>query len=178
MIDLLTIRHAPVDVQGLCYGQTDVPTLLTAHEVVARIETVVRGHTPVHLWSSDALRCAEPAELLAARLGVVHTIDPRLRELSYGDWEGMHWAELPEVDVEAWKASILTAAPPGGETFTRLADRVGKWWATLQPGAHVLVAHAGVMHALDVVVAGMTWDETVRERFGYLSERRFGGRSA
>lgn len=177
MIDLLTIRHAPVDVEGLCYGQTNVPTLLTADEVVARIETRVHEHAPLHLWSSDALRCAEPAALLSARLGVRHTVDARLRELSYGDWEGMAWAELPRLEVEAWKASILTASPPGGETFVRLAARVGEWWATLQPGAHVLLAHAGVMHALDVVAAGMSWDETVSERFGYLSERRFGGES-
>jgi len=175
MIDLLTIRHAPVDVEGLCYGQTDVLTLLTADEVVARIHERVRAHAPLHLWSSDALRCAEPAELISRRLNVGHTVDTRLRELSYGDWEGMAWTSLPAVEVAAWKASLLTASPPRGETFARLAVRVGEWWAALKPGAHVLVAHAGVMHALDVVAAGMTWEQTVRERFGYLIERSFGG---
>lgn len=175
MIELLTIRHGPVDVEDLCYGQTDVPTLLTPTEVVARIEGRARAHAPVRLWSSDALRCSEPAALLAARLGVAHTVDTRLRELSYGDWEGMLWADLSPVEVQAWKANLLTAAPPGGETFARLADRVGEWWETLPAGRHLLLAHAGVVHALDVVAAGMSWGETVSERFGYLSERSFGG---
>lgn len=177
MIDLLTIRHSPVDVDGVCYGQIDVPTLMTATEVVDRIEPVVVAQSPGVIWSSDARRCAEPAAELALRLGLSHAVEPRLRELSYGDWEGKAWADLRRADVQAWRAQLVTVGPPGGESFSQLAGRVQQWWKALRAGRHMLVAHAGVMHALDVVATGMTWDETVAVRFDYLEERRFSGRA-
>ncbi len=175
MIRLLAIRHSPVDVSGLCYGQTDVPTLLEASEVADRIESAVVEHAPARIWSSDARRCVEPAAELARRLGLDHVVETRLRELSYGEWEGRAWAELDAEAVRRWKSQLVEVAPPGGESFGALARRVAGWWGQLPAGRHMLVAHAGVMHALDVVVSGMSWDETVAVRFDYLEERRFAG---
>ncbi len=175
MIELLAIRHAPVDAEGICYGQHDVPTHLDAHEVAGRIGEEVEAYGPVTIWSSDALRCRVPAELLAARIGTDHRVDERVRELSYGRWEGRPWDAIPQAEVDEWMVDWLTRAPPGGETVTDLAERVAGWWRSLEPGSHFLMAHAGVMHCLDVVAGGLEWEETMHRRVDYLQARRFSG---
>ena len=67
MIRLLAIRHAPVTVERIFYGQTDVPTTLTGAEAAAHIESVVAAFAPGAIWSSDAVRCRVPAALLSKR---------------------------------------------------------------------------------------------------------------
>ena len=173
MIRLLAIRHAPVAVEGLCYGRTDVPTILDGAEAAARIEPIVAEFAPRIIWSSDALRCREPAALLSERLGVAHRIDERLRELSFGDWEGQAWDALPRAELDEWMADWLTRAPPGGETVPRFTQRVAAWWRSLEPGRHCLVAHAGVVHCLDVVAGGLAWEETIEKRLDFLRAKRF-----
>lgn len=175
MIRLLAIRHAPVAVEGLCYGQTDVPTILDGAEAAVRIEPTVAEFAPETIWSSDALRCLEPAALLSERLGIGHRIDRRVREMSYGDWEGRAWEGLPRDELDRWTAAWLTRAPPGGETVPRFTERVRTWWRSLERGRHCLVAHAGVVHCLDVVAGGLAWEETIEDRLDFLEARRFEG---
>ncbi len=170
---LLAIRHAPVAVEGICYGQSDVPTTLTAAEAAARIEAIVARHAPHTIWSSDALRCHGPAALLAERLGLPHRVDARLREISYGRWEGLGWDEVPRRELDQWMAEWKQRSPPGGETVAAVAARVAGWWDDLAPGPHFLMAHAGVVHCLDVVAGGLAWEATIQCRLGFLEGKRF-----
>ena len=55
-------------------------------------------------------------------------------------------------------ADWQTRSPPGGESFAAFSERVAAWWRDLDPGNHFLMAHAGVVHCLDVVVAGLVWE--------------------
>lgn len=65
MIQLLAIRHAPVTVERIFYGQTDVPTTLDATEAAARIGHTVAEFAPDTIWSSDAVPRAEVDEWMA-----------------------------------------------------------------------------------------------------------------
>ena len=171
--ELLAIRHAPVAVEGIFYGQTDVPTHLDAAAAVARIEAVVVGFAPRVIWSSDAARCREPAALLSERLGVPHRVDLRVREFSYGDWEGLAWKDVARAELDEWMAEWLTRSPPGGEIGADFGERVAEWWQSLSPGRHFLMAHAGVVHCLDVVADGLSWKETGEQRLDFLQPKRF-----
>ena len=173
MIRLLAIRHAPVSVERIFYGQTDVPTTLDAAQAAARIESTVAEFAPGTVWSSDAVRCRGPAVLLAERLGVPHHVDGRVREISYGDWEGRAWDAVPQAEIDDWMAEWHTLSPPGGENVTAFTERVAAWWRNLVPGSHFLMAHAGVVHCLDVVAAGLAWEQTVERRLDFLQARRF-----
>ncbi len=172
-IRLLAIRHAPVAVEGVFYGQTDVPTRLNAAEAADRIEAAVAEFAPHTIWSSDAVRCRGPGGLLSARLGVPHRLDDRLREMSYGAWEGRAWSDVPRAEVDEWMAAWRTSSPPGGETVAAFQERVAAWWGDLEPGAHFLMAHAGVVHCLDVVAGALAWEETVEQRLDFLASKRF-----
>ena len=172
-VHLLAIRHAPVTVERVFYGQTDVPTTLNAAEAAARIESTVAEFAPHAIWSSDAVRCREPAALVSERLGVPHHVDERVREMSYGDWEGRGWDAVPRAEVDAWMATWQTGSPPGGERLAEFTGRVAGWWGSLAAGNHFLMAHAGVVHCLDVIVGGLRWEETVEQRLDFLQAKRF-----
>ncbi len=173
MIRLLAIRHAPVTVERVFYGQTDVPTTLDATEAAVRIEATVAEFGPGTIWSSDAVRCREPAALLSERLGVQHRIDERVREMSYGDWEGRGWDAVPRAEIDEWMADWQSRSPPGGESVATFTARVAAWWRELEAGQHFLMAHAGVVHCLDVVADGLAWEKTVEQRLDFLQARRF-----
>jgi broad specificity phosphatase PhoE len=52
--------------------------------------------------------------------------DPRLAELSYGDWEGSSWSEIEAHTPNAlndWKADPESYCPPGGESHFALRRR-------------------------------------------------------
>ena len=51
--------------------------------------------------------------------------------------------------------------------------RIGQWWEDLAPGDHLLLAHAGVIHVLNVLSGAQTWDETMSNRLDYLAVARF-----
>lgn len=78
--------------------------------------------------SSPLKRCQETAQAVAARLGLDVRIEDGLRETDFGSWEGLTFGEVrsrrPE-ELNAWLASP-EAAPPGGESFASVAERVSE----------------------------------------------------
>ncbi len=51
-------------------------------------------------------------------------------ELTFGEWEGLTWAEVEARDaagVMAREKDKWTFAPPGGESYAELAERLSAW---------------------------------------------------
>jgi probable phosphoglycerate mutase len=103
--------------------------------------------------SSPLKRARETMEILRATLGLQvddYEIDARLIEIAYGEWEGLTLQE-----IEMRNASVLSArerdkwdfAPPGGESYRELADRIGSWYNSLTADT-VVAAHGGGVRAL------------------------------
>jgi alpha-ribazole phosphatase len=164
-VALIAIRHAPTDAEGLCVGRYDVPTKLSHYDAAARVLGGWSGGPASVVWSSPLARCSAPARHVAEAWGRPHRIDERLQEFSYGLWEGRGWDALQREDGErlrAWTEAWRDVAPPGGERLDELEARVRAWWQALPPGRHLLVAHAGVVRALRVIVDGATWADAMR----------------
>jgi broad specificity phosphatase PhoE len=79
------------------------------------------------VYSSDLLRARQTAELLADPLGLPVYLDPRLREMDLGTWEGLLSSEIsarfPHLLVER-DCNPLQASAPQGETPGCVAGRV------------------------------------------------------
>ena len=111
--------------------------------------------------SSPSLRALGTARAIAPE--VAPETDPRLRERSFGDWEGRAKAELaaqaPEAFTEAG-AFRLDFCPPGGEPAPALLERVHAALAALaaEPvdGPTLLVSHNGTLRAAFVLLG--LWD--------------------
>lgn len=107
------------------------------------------------VYSSDLWRAQETAEILAAYHNLTPTTLTSLREINFGDWEGLTFAEITENYQELanrWYLEPGEIQIPGGETFTMLRDRT---WKTIKDlvKAHqdhtiALVTHAGSIRAI------------------------------
>jgi alpha-ribazole phosphatase len=89
---------------------------------------------------------------VAGRHGLPLAIDPDLREIGMGTWEGRTHEEVAEREAEIYRAVYAhpaTRRPPGGETLGDLSLRVGAAYdrqLATYPGRHLLiVCHAGVI---------------------------------
>jgi alpha-ribazole phosphatase len=152
---LYLVRHGEtVGSAGLAVGQTDLQLSRSGVREVEALAASWSGPAPDLLVASDLSRAALSAQILGARFGGFPTFDPRLRELSFGDWEGRPWDEIHREDpgrLAAWGERWWEVAPPGGETFADLKHRVLAWLeelARIEEGVVVAVAHGGSLRAL------------------------------
>jgi probable phosphoglycerate mutase len=83
-----------------------------------------------------------------------YTIDDRLREIGYGDWEGSTLAQMQARDPEVFarrQVDKWTVSPPGGETYASVQIRVRDWYDSVLVDT-VAVAHGGTARALMVAL--------------------------
>jgi probable phosphoglycerate mutase len=76
--------------------------------------------------SSPARRAVQTAEAVAGRLALDVRVEEGLREVHFGAWEGLTFAEIQQrwpAELDAWLASTAVA-PPGGESFDEVTRRV------------------------------------------------------
>lgn len=142
--EIMLIRHAPALTEGRMAGRRDV----AADCSDALAFAALRGAVGVadHWRISPARRCVQTAAVLWPDLAVPE--DARLWEQDFGAWEGVAFAELP--DLGRLSAADLAAhCPPGGESFLDLSARVVPALTALAAlgGRVVIVAHAGVIRA-------------------------------
>ncbi|KJS60386.1 bifunctional RNase H/acid phosphatase [Streptomyces rubellomurinus] len=78
--------------------------------------------------ASPMLRTRQTAETVAARLGLEVRYEDGLREVDFGDWEGLTFAEVRERypdDLTAWLGSAKAKPTGSTESFATLTHRVG-----------------------------------------------------
>lgn len=158
-VRLSLLRHGETELGGALRGSLDDALTPTGW---AQMQAAVQGHRPwQRVISSPLQRCAG----FAATLGLPVALEPRLKELHFGDWEGMALAQVHEQYSEAlgqfW-ASPYEQTPPNAEPVAAFAERV---WAALAdlarqyPGEHLLlVTHGGVMRLLLAAARGLPRD--------------------
>ena len=149
------VRHGVTEAAaGMCVGQRDTP--LSASGRIAVVEAGKRwpGQLPKRLFCSDLQRAHETAALLIDNRDIEPLVDPRLREIDLGAWQGRQWDDIHDSEPEQlarWGEAWLTYAPPGGETGEQLYTRVADWYSDLKLAERVptlVVAHAGSLAAL------------------------------
>lgn len=76
--------------------------------------------------SSPLLRTQQTAGIVARELGLEVALEPGIAEASFGDWDGLGFGEVMRrwpTEMDAWLSSTAVA-PPGGETFDAVYERV------------------------------------------------------
>ncbi len=170
MAHIWLIRHGQTiwNVQGRWQGQTpDAPPLNATGiaQAHALAETLAQHAEQVAfqaLYSSDLLRARQTAEIIALRLGLPVRLDPRLREVNLGAWEGMLGDDVAlryVAELEERKRNPVHSRPPQGETVFELAARVGQALddiARAHPQANILVVSHGLAIATALCMANGT----------------------
>lgn len=111
-----------------------------AERVGRRLRTLLEGESGWELVASPQGRARRTAEIVNAALGLPMSHDPRLREISLGEWDGLAIDEvvhkLPP-GASVWERQLHA---PGGEPFEAIAARVGEWLAEVDGSGRRIVA--------------------------------------
>ncbi|MDY5584283.1 MAG: histidine phosphatase family protein [Arcanobacterium sp.] len=101
-------RHGQTDqnIQGRIQGATDNPLNQVGLEQAGKIAPEIAKLGVTKIFVSDLLRAQQTAQAVAEILHLDPVVDSRLRERSYGKWEGLTAAEIkagwPE-EFAAWR---------------------------------------------------------------------------
>jgi len=125
----LLLRHGQTDlsVDRRFAGRGDIPlTRVGAQQAAAAAARLAERGDIGLVLTSPLSRARQTAQAVAAASGAPLAVDEGLAETDFGAWEGLSFAAVmarwPD-EMSAWQADV-TAAPPGGESFAAVADRV------------------------------------------------------
>ncbi len=147
------MRHGEPEGAGRLLGRTDAPA--TAAGIASCVDQV-EGLEVNAIVSSDLLRARSSAEAAAtAILGRPVAIDPRWRELDFGDWDGLAASAIDPAALGSFWKDPDTNPPPGGERWSALLARVGEALAALPDEPVLVITHGGAMRAAMAILCGM-----------------------
>lgn len=126
---LLLVRHGQTDwnLEGRYQGASEVPLNATGREQAERVAAELATVEIDAIYCSPLSRSLDTAWTIARRQGMEPRIDPRLREIDLGKWEGMLASRISEEYSELhrrWLEDPRSLRPPGGETIGEVHDRV------------------------------------------------------
>lgn len=158
------VRHGKVNGKPALYGHTDIELSEQGAQDLRRTLTQLHEREPINnIISSPLIRCAALATAFAQEQKIPLQLEPALKEMNFGVWDGIAFDEL----VNDWQAvekfwqSPQSAHAPEGETLADFAARVIDGWETLlqrtSAGHYLVVCHGGVIRILIAHVLGIDW---------------------
>jgi ribonuclease H / adenosylcobalamin/alpha-ribazole phosphatase len=167
MCRMVLVRHGEAEGNRELRYLGDHEALLTERGLVQaeQVAVTLTRFDVVAIFSSPRARAQQTATAIARGAGIHVHLEPDLRELSYGEWEGLLHTEVmalhPDL-LRRWETDA-EVAPPGGESLRAMSARVVAC-ADRLASAHggqciAMVSHVGpikalVCHALGLGVDG------------------------
>jgi len=153
MCTIFLVRHAHTVVadNGIVAGFSDVALSQLGKNSLIQLKNTM-GSLPIDTYyTSDLIRSQQSMKLLTNH---TYIVDARLKEINFGDWEGLSWNDVHEQypdQLRTWSDNWVDQRPPNGETFKQLRDRCNEWLKE-QSGKTdqtiLAVAHGGSIRAL------------------------------
>jgi len=172
MIYLLRHGETVWNLASRLQGHRDSPLSQTG---IAQIEAVgqflrdtIDDRGTFNIVSSPLGRAWQSAVIVAETLGrhADHiATEPRLKEMAFGDWEGMTVAEVEQAEPGVWKrreTDLWHFQPPGGESYADLAARIAPWLrAQSEQTRLIVVCHGGTSRVIRGLYADLAPEKTV-----------------
>ncbi len=165
MTRLLLVRHGESEFNhaGRFAGFADVDLTEVGRRQVEKLRERIAGEKIDAVYSSDLRRAVRTAEIATEGRGLAITTCPEVREINYGEVDGLPFAEIksrfPDL-AKQLSTSELELAFPGGETFSAFVERVSTFKDRLakhgQSETVLLVAHGGPLRALLCSMLGIS----------------------
>lgn len=172
------VRHTSVMLDGnhTCYGATDVDVRPSFEEEARQTKAALAGLTFDGVFSSPLQR----ARKLAVFCGYPEaTLDDRLREMNFGDWEGRLWSELIiDESVDEFFARYVEKPTPRGESLRMQYARVADFFREKQEAGYqqlLVFCHGGVINCARALagVAPLAEAYATLPAFGSVTELDF-----
>ena len=154
MSEILLIRHPETDLAGTFCGHSDPPVNATGWGQIAALLVALKSEALEAVYTSDLQRAQTLGSAIAENHQVPCITRPALREICFGDWEALRWAEIEQRSPEraaAWLAAFPHEPAPNGECFAEFEARVlAEFDGILEAsrGRIALVTHGGVIRTI------------------------------
>jgi broad specificity phosphatase PhoE len=180
MNTVLFIRHAETEMAGTFCGHSDPPINPRGREQIQELLNALSKEQVGIVYTSDLQRAVSTASALAERFGVSQIATPNLREIDFGDWEGLTWQEIEIGDpayARRWTEAYPNLPAPAGESFiafqTRVIAEVTKILNHVDHSKKVVVTHGGVMRVVLQMYCGVSDTEAWELTKSYCSFFRY-----
>ena len=164
MSRLLLVRHGDtgLDSANRYWGYSDVRLSAAGIRQAEGLRRRLAAERIDTVYSSDRSRALATAEIIASSHQVDVTTCPELREINFGNLEGLTFEEIsqlyPEV-TRVWVEQSLELKYPGGESLSEFTSRGGKFLDRLEKHALeetiLIVAHSGPLRLLVCQLSGI-----------------------
>lgn len=158
------LRHTKPDIDsGICYGITNLgldPT--TAEFDIITAADLVQHKSLKTIYSSPLKRCLQLATAITEMRDKNETvsIDLRVRELDFGDWEMMKWDDIfLRPQSKEWFENYIEAKTPNGESFREMIERATSFFNEIKNQSSdeiLVVTHSGFIRAALVATEKLT----------------------
>lgn len=171
------VRHGETtwNLEGRMQGHLDAPLtargLREARRDGAALRALIEADPPYALIFSPMGRTRETAKIICEETRPhvrEERSDLRLREVSWGEWDGLTIAEIKARFPELWQAHVAdrwNVGAPGGESYRTLCERVADWLDSVQGEPRlIVVSHGALGRALRGIYLGLKPDEVLQLR--------------
>lgn len=161
-LPIIYVRHGETDwnAQGLIQGTIDTDLNEKGHVQAKAVAALLATHrndwADFDIIVSPQRRARQTAEHVVRALGrSIDALDPSVRELGFGIWEGKPFWELKASPVyPADPEARFFWRPEGGESYEDGVARVNAWRAALTRPT-LVISHGAVGRCLMGAVAGL-----------------------
>jgi broad specificity phosphatase PhoE len=181
MIDtLLFIRHAETDLAGRFCGHSDPPVNKRGLRQIEDLIETLRAESIDAIYASDLSRSLTTADAIGRVFGLSPIKVPELREIGFGEWEGLSWPEIESRDhdyARRWLEAYPDLPTPGGEPFevfqSRVLREVKHLLTMTSQSCAAVVTHGGVMRVVLRSLCGLEEQEAWKRTKAYCEFFRY-----
>jgi len=173
MSELIFIRHAETDMAGTFCGHSNPDLNQAGHLQIKELLKSIRNEDICAVYTSDLRRAHATAKAIAEMFAVGCHVSAALREINFGQWEGLAWDEIERKDPiysRRWVTEYPDLPAPGGEILCEFERRALNQVEQLSAEAVrcnrsiAVVTHAGVLRTILTKVRGLSeelaWQQT------------------
>ena len=171
-MEIYLIRHTKVNCENnVCYGQSDLDLADSYQDELNALRQKLNwnNNENVAFFSSPLKRCKILAKNLAYQ---PVTIDNRIMEINFGEWELKKWDEINSAHYNRWCTDFVYTACPSGESFLDLYTRSKNFFEEIISYQNnfdmiAIITHAGVIKSILSQVLEMKIEKAFSIRIDY-----------
>ena len=142
------IRHGQTDwnLEKKTQGHTDISLNQNGIEQAKQISKIIGNYKIDKIYSSDLSRAKETAEIINENFGLDIILDKRLREINYGDLEGI---PRPTLSQDVWDTFNNNPEKLNAEPIVNVFDRIKSFFNELDYNENIIiVTHGGALRTI------------------------------
>ena len=173
MSEILFIRHPETDMAGTFCGYSDPDVNEGGRAQITELIDTLSTEDICAVYASDLRRAQTTGRAIAKAFGIDLHTRSSLREIGFGQWEGLTWKDIEHRDEaysRQWIAEYPRLPAPDGEGFhdfeRRVLDEVALLSVTAESNGRriAVVTHAGVLRVVLCTLQGHSegyaWEQT------------------